>query len=84
MAVTNSVTMTLAYTDDDTSQLKLDKLTSASLSSVESKIIGVNASLNASTDSGLSDYFVSKNGQPLKAITKATIESVSETAIPIP
>ena len=84
MAVTNSVTMTFTYTDDETSQLKLDKLSSAALSSVEHKVIGVNASLSASTDGGLKDYFVSKNGQPLKQISKAVIESVSDTPILIP
>ena len=84
MAITNSVTMTLSYTDDDSSQLKLDKITSAALSSVESKVIALNASLAASTDGGLSGYFVSKAGQPLKKITKATLLSEEETPIVIP
>lgn len=86
MSTINSVTLTTSYNGTDfTRKYKLDDLTTGSLSGIKDKILAVNGSLAGGTDGGLADFFVSDdfdgtNGK-LKAISAATIESITETEI---
>ena len=61
--------------------MTISNVSMSALADVKSKCMAINASLNASTDGGLKDFFVDDNGNHMKEITKAKIISVEETEL---
>ena len=84
--IKRKVNMKFAYTGTDfTRQYTIDGISSVGLSGIQSNIEAVNASLAASTDGGLADFFLADdydgtNGK-LKKIADATIETTETTYI---
>ena len=76
------VKMRFKYADDSTRLYSFDCDDSLA-AAVKFKIINVNDSLQASTDGGLSSFFVSDNGSNFVLIDGATIESSSSVPIAI-
>lgn len=70
------------YVDDTTRLYAFDCEDSLS-ADVKDKILAINASLAASTDGGLADFFVSDEGEKMVQISGATIESSISTPITI-
>jgi hypothetical protein len=86
MAESNSVTMTFGYSGTDfTRKYKFDNVSASALLGVKAGIKAVNASLEAGTAGGLSQFFVSDdfNGTigSFTGITAAQIDSVTESVI---
>ena len=81
-----TIQMRFAYTGTDfTRDYTIDGISSAALSQAQAKILAINASLAASTDGGLSDFFLADdfdgtNGK-LNKIISATAKTVEETYI---
>ena len=53
----------------------------SAIADVKSKCMAINASLAASTDGGMSNFFVDDSGNSLKEITKAKIIVTEETEL---
>lgn len=84
MAVTNSVTLKMAYTGTDfTRSYKLDKVPNAALSSVKAKILAYNSNLPAADKKIFisDDYDAENNIGELASITAASYETVDYTRI---
>lgn len=61
--------------------ITISNVSLSALADVKSKCMAVNASLAASTDGGMSNFFVDDNGNSLKEITKAKIIVTEETEL---
>ena len=59
----------------------ISNVSMSALATVKDKCLAINASLTASTDGGMKDFFVDDSGNSLKEITKAKIISVQETEL---
>lgn len=59
----------------------INNVSMSALTDVKSKCMAINASLAASTDGGMSNFFVDDNGNSLKEITKAKIIITEETEL---
>ena len=70
------------YADDSTRIYSFDCEDSLA-SGVKSKILAINESLQASTDGGLSSFFVSDNGDNFVLISGATLESIYSEPVSI-
>ena len=58
MSETRSVKMTFGFSNTDfTRSYKFDVVSASAMSAVKNKILGINASLTAGTDGGLSTFF---------------------------
>lgn len=61
--------------------MTISNVSMSALMDVKSKCMAINASLNASTDGGMKDFFVDDNGNKMKEITKAKIIVTEETEL---
>ena len=77
---TNTVRMKFLYADADTRTYDLP-CDDDNLPAVKSKIRQINSSLEAETDGGMADFFLSDNGEALTKISEAQIISVTETVL---
>ena len=76
------VQLYLGYDNSDAVRtMTISDVPTSVLADVKTKCMAINASLNASTDSGMKDFFVDDNGNPLKEITKAKIIVTEETEL---
>lgn len=76
-----NIQLTFRYEDtSDTRQYELECADSL-VSSVKEKVLAINASLAAGTDEGLSDFFVSDDGDRFTLISSAKAIEVVETPI---
>lgn len=86
MSESRSIELTFGYNGTDfTRNYTIDGISAAALSSAKSKILAINESLAASTDGGLSDFFLAddfdgSNGK-FNRIISATARVVEETYI---
>ena len=69
--------------DDSTATrtMTISDVPTSVLADVKTKCMAINASLEASTDGGMKDFFVDDNGNKLKEITKAKIIVTEETEL---
>lgn len=61
--------------------MTISNVSMSALATVKDKCLAINASLNASTDGGMKDFFVDDDGNKLKEITKAKIIVTEETEL---
>ena len=61
--------------------MTISNVSLSALANVKTKCMAINASLDASTDGGLKDFFVDDNGNKIKEITKAKIIVTEETEL---
>ena len=61
--------------------ITISNVSLSALDNVKSKCMAINASLTASTDGGMKDFFVDDDGNKLKEITKAKIIVTEETEL---
>lgn len=88
MAIENSVEITLSYKNrDQQRQYTFSDVPATSVATLESALIGINASITAGTDDGLKEVFVADDVNTvtgdgyLQAITAAKLTSVEEIFI---
>jgi len=68
----DAVQLTFGYEDTDFERTyELDVADSINNSSIKNAVISINVSLNASTDGGLSDFFISDDGDKFSRIITA-------------
>ena len=76
------VELYLGYNNSDFIRtVTISNVSLSALADVKSKCMAINASLQASTDGGMSDFFVDDSGNSLKEITKAKIIVTEETEL---
>lgn len=76
------VQLYLGYDNSDyVRTMTISNVSMSALTTVKDKCMAINASLNASTDGGLKDFFVDDDGNSLKEITKAKIIITEETEL---
>ena len=76
------VQLFLGYDDSTaTRTMTISDVPTSVLASVKDKCMAINASLNASTDGGLKDFFCDDDGNKLNSITKAKIIVTEETEL---
>lgn len=83
----NSVVIKVAYADtDEIRQYTFDNLSASVVNpaTLKAKILQLNASIAASTDGGLHEFFVSDDGDFMVSIASAYTVSEIETPITIP
>lgn len=61
--------------------ITISNVSLSALADVKTKCMAINASIAASTDGGMSDFFVDDNGNKMKEITKAKIIITEETEL---
>lgn len=78
----NDVQLYIGYDNSDAIRtMTISNVSASALVDVKTKCMAINASLNASTDGGLKDFFVDDNGNKMKEITKAKIIITEETEL---
>ena len=76
------VQLFIGYDNSDAIRtMTISNVSLSALANVKSKCMAINASLNASTDGGLKDFFVDDDGNKMKEITKAKIIVTEETEL---
>ena len=76
------VQLYLGYDNSDyVRTMTISNVSMSALTTVKDKCMAINASLAASTDGGMKDFFVDDNGNSLKEITKAKIIVTEETEL---
>lgn len=76
------VQLYLGYDNSDyVRTMTISNVSMSALATVKDKCLAINASLNASTDGGMKDFFVDDDGNKLKEITKAKIIVTEETEL---
>ena len=76
------VELYLGYDNSDfTRTITISNVSLSAIANVKTKCMAINASLQASTDGGMKDFFVDDNGNSLKEITKAKIIVTEETEL---
>lgn len=76
------VELYIGYNDSEyVRKVTISDVSAQALSNVQSKCMAINASLAASTDGGMSDFFVDDSGNTMKEITKAKIIITEETEL---
>ena len=76
------VQLYLGYENSDyVRTMTISNVSMSAIANVKDKCMAINASLAASTDSGMKDFFVDDNGNSLKEITKAKIIITEETEL---
>ena len=76
------VQLFIGYDNSDAIRtMTISNVSLSALADVKTKCMAINASLNASTDGGLKNFFVDDNGNPMKEITKAKIIITEETEL---
>ena len=76
------VELYLGYDNSDFIRtVTISNVSLSAIANVKDKCMAINASLAASTDGGLSEFFVDDSGNSLKEITKAKIIVTEETEL---
>ena len=76
------VQLFLGYNNSDfVRTITISDVSTQALADVQTKCMAINASLAASTDGGMSNFFVDDDGNTLKEITKAKIIITEETEL---
>lgn len=82
MAVTNSATLTLEYTDGTTRNLTFADVPTAALTGIKSRAIALNATIaDTVTGAAYTDTFISDDGAPISRIKGAKYTVTEETVI---
>lgn len=77
----NTLRATFAYTGTNfTRNYDLD-ISEDAISTAKAKTMAINESLAAGTAGGMSTFFVSDNGEPMKAISELKLITVTETIL---
>ena len=80
--MTNKLKMTFGYADtEETRQYAFDVADSIVASDIKTAVLSVNDSLKNHTDGGLSDFYVSEEGDVFTLITDAQLEVVNKTVL---
>ena len=82
MAVTNSATLTLEYTDATTRTVTFNDVATSALANIKANAMTLNTTLADSVaGAAYHETFISDNGAPIKKISKAKYTVTEETVI---
>lgn len=78
----NKLKLTFGYDESEVTRVyAFDVADSLQAADMKAAILGVNSSLTAGTDGGLSSFFVDDDGNNFTAITDAQLEIVNKTVL---